>query len=102
MCIAPKVNHFEVYFLLEKNKNKVGLGPRAPRNRRPGEVSSFQPEEGTEAEGEHAGGRSVDVSAHGEVDEDEDVELDEDGDAEEDSVQDEAGQAQPPVQGPLV
>lgn len=45
---------------------------------------------------------SVDVSAHGEVDEDEDIELDEDGDAEEDGVQDEAGQAQPPVQGPLV
>lgn len=40
-----------------------------------------------------AGGRSVDVSAHGEVDEDEDVELDEDGEAEEDGVQDEAGQA---------
>lgn len=99
-----KVNHFEVYFLLGKKtkQNKVGLGPRAPRNRRPGEVSSCQGEEGAEAEGEHAGGRSVDVSAHGEVDEDEDVELDEDGEAEEDGVEDEAGQAEPPIQGPLV
>lgn len=44
----------------------------------------------------------MDVSAHGEVDEDEDVELDEDGEAEEDGVQHEAGQAQPPVQRPLV
>lgn len=44
----------------------------------------------------------MDVSAHGQVDEDEDVELDEDGEAEEDGVQDEADQAQPPVQGPFV
>lgn len=44
----------------------------------------------------------MDVSAHGEVDEDEDVELDEDGEAEEDGVHDEAGQAQPPVQSPFV
>ena len=36
---------------------------------------------------------SVDVSTHGQVDEDEDVELDEDGDAEKDGVQDDAGQA---------
>lgn len=102
-CVyCTKGKSFRSLFSTWKKKNKVGLGPRAPRNRRPGEVSSFQPEEGTEAEGEHAGGRSVDVSAHGEVDEDEDVELDEDGDAEEDGIQDEAGQAQPPVQGPLV
>lgn len=44
----------------------------------------------------------MDVSAHGEVDEDEDVELDEDGEAEEDGVEDKAGQAEPPIQGPLV
>lgn len=44
----------------------------------------------------------MDISAHGEVDEDEDVELDEDGEAEEDGVQDEAGQAQSPVQSPFV
>lgn len=44
----------------------------------------------------------MDVSAHGKVDEDKDVELDEDGEAEKDGVQDEAGQAQSPVQSPLV
>lgn len=33
---------------------------------------------------------SVDVSAHGEVDEDEDVEFDQDGEREEDGVKDEA------------
>lgn len=44
----------------------------------------------------------MDVSAHGEVDEDEDVELDEDGEAQKDGVQDEAGQAQSPVQSPFV
>lgn len=47
-------------------------------------------------------GRSVDVSAHGEVDEDEDVEFDEDGETEEDGVQDEASQTQSPVQSPFV
>lgn len=44
----------------------------------------------------------MDVSTHGQVDEDEDVELDEDGDAEKDGVQDDAGQAQSPVQSPFV
>lgn len=44
----------------------------------------------------------MDVSAHGEVDEDEDVEFDEDGEREEDGVQDEARQAQSPVQSPFV
>lgn len=44
----------------------------------------------------------MDVSARREVDEDEDVELDEDGEAEKDGVQDEAGQAESPVQGPFV
>lgn len=44
----------------------------------------------------------MDVSAHGEVDEDEDVEFDEDGETEEDGVQDEASQTQSPVQSPLV
>lgn len=63
-----------------------------------------QPEEELEEEEEEkekAGG-SVDVSAHGEVDESENVELDEDGEGEKDGVQDEAGQAQSPVQSPLV
>lgn len=45
---------------------------------------------------------SVDVSAHGEVDEDEYVEFDEDGEREEDGVQDEASQTQSPVQSPFV
>lgn len=45
---------------------------------------------------------SVDVSAHGEVDEDEDVEFDEDGETEEDGVQDETSQTQSPVQSPFV
>lgn len=49
-----------------------------------------------------AGGRSVDVSAHGEVDEDKDIELDEDGEAQEDGVQDEAGQPQLPIKSPFV
>ena len=44
----------------------------------------------------------MDVSAHRKVDEDEDIELDEDGEAEKDGVQDEAGQAQSPVQSPFV
>lgn len=44
----------------------------------------------------------MDVSAHGEVDEDEDVEFDEDGETEEDGIQDEAGQTQSPVQSPFV
>lgn len=44
----------------------------------------------------------MDVSAHGEVDEDKDVKLDEDGEAQENGVEEEAGQAQPPVQCPLV
>lgn len=46
--------------------------------------------------------RSVDVSAHGEVDKDEDVEFDKDGKTEEDGVQDEASQTQSPVQSPFV
>lgn len=58
-------------------------------------------EEEEEEEEEKAGG-SVDVSAHGEVDESENVELDEDGEGQKDGVQDEAGQAQSPVQSPLV
>lgn len=45
---------------------------------------------------------SVDVAAHGQVDEDEDVELDEDGEAQEDGVHEQADQAQPLVQSPLV
>lgn len=44
----------------------------------------------------------MDVSAHGKVNEDENVELNEDGDAEEDGVSDEAGQAQSPIQSPFV
>lgn len=44
----------------------------------------------------------MDVSAHGEVDENEDVELDEDRKAEKYGIHDEAGQAQPPVQSPFV
>lgn len=44
----------------------------------------------------------MDVSAHGEVDEEEDVEFDEDGETEEDGIQNEAGQTQPPVQSPFV
>lgn len=44
----------------------------------------------------------MDVSAHGKVDEDEDVELNEDREAEEHGVHDEADQAQLPVQSPLV
>lgn len=44
----------------------------------------------------------MDVSAHGEVDEDEDVEFDEDGETEEDGVQDDASQTQSPVQSPFV
>lgn len=44
----------------------------------------------------------MDVSAHRKVDEDEDVELNEDGEAQKDSVQDDAGQAQSPVQSPFV
>lgn len=46
--------------------------------------------------------RSVDVAAHGEVDENEHVELDEDGEAEEHGVHEQADQAQSLVQGPLV
>lgn len=46
--------------------------------------------------------RSVDVSAHREVYEDEDVEFDEDGEREEDGVEDEASQTQSPVQSPFV
>lgn len=76
--------------------------PGRRENWRPGEVSSFAKRKKQKQRGEHGGGRSVDVSAHGKVDEDEDVELDEDGEAEEDGVQDEAGQAQPPVQSPFV
>lgn len=45
---------------------------------------------------------SVDVSAHGEVDEDEDVEFNKDGETEQDGVQDEASQTQSPVQSPFV
>lgn len=44
----------------------------------------------------------MDIPAHREVDEDEDVELNEDGEAQEDGVQDEAGQAQSPVQSPFI
>lgn len=44
----------------------------------------------------------MDVSAHREVDEDEDVEFDEDGEREEDGVEDEASQTQSPVQSPFV
>lgn len=64
-----------------------------------------QPEEELveeEEEEEEKAGGSVDVSAHGEVDESENVELDEDGEGQKDGVQDEAGQAQSPVQSPLV
>lgn len=45
---------------------------------------------------------SVDVSAHREVDKDEDVKLDENGEAQEDGIYDETGEAQSPVQSPLV
>lgn len=44
----------------------------------------------------------MDVSARRKVDKYEDIELDEDGEAEKDGVQDEAGQAQSPVQSPFV
>lgn len=44
----------------------------------------------------------MDVSAHGEVDEDKDIELDEDGEAQKDGVHDEAGQPQLPIKSPFV
>ena len=44
----------------------------------------------------------MDVSAHGQVDEDEDVELDEYGEAEEHGVEEQADQPQSSVQGPFV
>lgn len=46
--------------------------------------------------------RSVNVSAHRKVDEDEDIELDEDGEAQKDGVHKKARQAQSLVQGPFV
>ena len=54
-------------------------------------------------EGEEGGrGRSVDVSAHGQVDEHEHVELDEYGEAEENGVEKQADYPQSPVQDPFV
>lgn len=44
----------------------------------------------------------MDVSAHGKVDEDENVELNEYGEAQKDGVHDEADQAQSPIQSPFV
>ena len=59
----------------------------APKNWKPGEVSSVSQRK---KQKKKRSGRSVDVLAHGKVDEDEDVELDENGEAEKDGVHDEA------------
>lgn len=60
-----------------------------PRRRESGSQVRIPPS--ARGRNRRGGGRSVDVSAHGEVDKDEDVELDEDREAQKDGIQDEAG-----------